>query len=101
VWRVAVDTQTLEGNNDGGKLADFVPLTNYRLIDFVLLIRCCSSWSCSFLILVLFSITVYPMLCCMLFTCLNKLHSFINGSCFVWFGRGCELYWDSCPSFSS
>lgn len=31
VWRVAVDTQTLEGNNDGGKLADFVPLTNYRL----------------------------------------------------------------------
>ncbi|PUZ76946.1 hypothetical protein GQ55_1G331000 [Panicum hallii var. hallii] len=31
VWRVAVDTQTLEGNNNGGKLADFVPLTDYRL----------------------------------------------------------------------
>ncbi|RCV07666.1 hypothetical protein SETIT_1G263600v2 [Setaria italica] len=31
VWRVAVDTQTLEGKNNGGKLADFVPLTNYRL----------------------------------------------------------------------
>ncbi|WVZ74307.1 hypothetical protein U9M48_022508 [Paspalum notatum var. saurae] len=26
VWRVAVDTQTLEGNDNGGKLADFVPL---------------------------------------------------------------------------
>uniref|UniRef100_A0ACD5Z3T0 Uncharacterized protein n=1 Tax=Avena sativa TaxID=4498 RepID=A0ACD5Z3T0_AVESA len=31
VWRVAVDTQGLEGNKDCGKLADFVPLTNYRL----------------------------------------------------------------------
>ncbi|TVU28818.1 hypothetical protein EJB05_20353, partial [Eragrostis curvula] len=31
VWRVAVDTQALEGNNNCGKLADFVPLTNYRL----------------------------------------------------------------------
>ncbi|CAN6252649.1 unnamed protein product [Urochloa humidicola] len=31
VWRVAVDTQALEGNNNGGKLADFDPLTNYRL----------------------------------------------------------------------
>nr|CAB3447450.1 unnamed protein product [Digitaria exilis] len=30
VWRVAVDTQTLQGTNNGGKLADFVPLTNYR-----------------------------------------------------------------------
>ncbi|KAL6634882.1 hypothetical protein ACP70R_027553 [Stipagrostis hirtigluma subsp. patula] len=31
VWRVAVDTQALEGNTNCGKLADFVPLTNYRL----------------------------------------------------------------------
>ncbi|XP_062222524.1 tripeptidyl-peptidase 2 [Phragmites australis] len=31
VWRVAVDTQALEGNKNCGKLADFVPLTNYRL----------------------------------------------------------------------
>uniref|UniRef100_A0A0D3F8K4 tripeptidyl-peptidase II n=1 Tax=Oryza barthii TaxID=65489 RepID=A0A0D3F8K4_9ORYZ len=31
VWRVAVDTQGLEGNKNCGKLADFVPLTNYRL----------------------------------------------------------------------
>ncbi|KAM0869156.1 hypothetical protein ACQ4PT_040859 [Festuca glaucescens] len=31
VWRVAVDTQGLEGNKDCGKLADFVPLTNYRI----------------------------------------------------------------------
>ncbi|XP_072983794.1 tripeptidyl-peptidase 2 isoform X2 [Typha latifolia] len=30
VWRVAVDTQTLEDNPQHGKLADFVPLTNYR-----------------------------------------------------------------------
>uniref|UniRef100_A0A0E0K3A0 tripeptidyl-peptidase II n=1 Tax=Oryza punctata TaxID=4537 RepID=A0A0E0K3A0_ORYPU len=30
-WRVAVDTQGLEGNKNCGKLADFVPLTNYRL----------------------------------------------------------------------
>ncbi|XP_047082269.1 tripeptidyl-peptidase 2-like isoform X1 [Lolium rigidum] len=31
VWRVAVDTQGLECNKDCGKLADFVPLTNYRI----------------------------------------------------------------------
>ncbi|KQK00668.1 tripeptidyl-peptidase 2 isoform X2 [Brachypodium distachyon] len=30
VWRVAVDTQGLEGDKNCGKLADFVPLTNYR-----------------------------------------------------------------------
>ncbi|URD81130.1 Tripeptidyl peptidase II [Musa troglodytarum] len=30
VWRVAVDTQSLEDSPDTGKLADFVPLTNYR-----------------------------------------------------------------------
>nr|CAB3450616.1 unnamed protein product [Digitaria exilis] len=38
VWRVAVDTQTLQGTNNGGKLADFVPLTNYRH-GFILLER--------------------------------------------------------------
>ncbi|TQD86599.1 hypothetical protein C1H46_027865 [Malus baccata] len=31
VWRVALDTQTLEDNPDCGKLANFVPLTNYRI----------------------------------------------------------------------
>uniref|UniRef100_M8AQP4 tripeptidyl-peptidase II n=1 Tax=Aegilops tauschii TaxID=37682 RepID=M8AQP4_AEGTA len=31
VWRVAVDTQGLEDKKDSGKLADFVPLTNYRI----------------------------------------------------------------------
>uniref|UniRef100_J3KZN4 Uncharacterized protein n=1 Tax=Oryza brachyantha TaxID=4533 RepID=J3KZN4_ORYBR len=31
VWRVVVDTQGLESNQNCGKLADFVPLTNYRL----------------------------------------------------------------------
>ncbi|KAJ8511728.1 hypothetical protein OPV22_002162 [Ensete ventricosum] len=30
VWRVAIDTQSLEDSSDTGKLADFVPLTNYR-----------------------------------------------------------------------
>ncbi|KAJ0970189.1 hypothetical protein J5N97_023066 [Dioscorea zingiberensis] len=30
VWRVAVDTQGLEDGSGNGKLADFVPLTNYR-----------------------------------------------------------------------
>ncbi|THU55160.1 hypothetical protein C4D60_Mb11t03630 [Musa balbisiana] len=30
IWRVAVDTQSLEDSSDTGKLADFVPLTNYR-----------------------------------------------------------------------
>ncbi|XP_042419484.1 tripeptidyl-peptidase 2-like isoform X2 [Zingiber officinale] len=29
-WRVAVDTQSLEDTPDKGKLADFIPLTNYR-----------------------------------------------------------------------
>ncbi|XP_039137990.1 tripeptidyl-peptidase 2 isoform X1 [Dioscorea cayenensis subsp. rotundata] len=29
-WRVAVDTQGLEDGSGNGKLADFVPLTNYR-----------------------------------------------------------------------
>ncbi|CAN8274352.1 unnamed protein product [Cochlearia groenlandica] len=31
VWRVALDTQTLEEDPDCGKLADFSPLTNYRI----------------------------------------------------------------------
>ncbi|KAL5708116.1 tripeptidyl-peptidase II [Ranunculus cassubicifolius] len=31
VWRVALDTQSLEDDSDLGKLADFVPLTNYRI----------------------------------------------------------------------
>lgn len=31
VWRVAVDTQSLEDDSEHGKLADFVPLTNYRI----------------------------------------------------------------------
>ncbi|XP_054787399.1 tripeptidyl-peptidase 2 isoform X2 [Prosopis cineraria] len=30
VWRVALDTQSLEDDPDSGKLADFSPLTNYR-----------------------------------------------------------------------
>ncbi|ONK71943.1 uncharacterized protein A4U43_C04F14000 [Asparagus officinalis] len=30
VWRVAVDTQSFEDDSEHGKLADFVPLTNYR-----------------------------------------------------------------------
>lgn len=30
VWRVAIDTQSLEDDSDCGKLANFVPLTNYR-----------------------------------------------------------------------
>ncbi|PPR89054.1 hypothetical protein GOBAR_AA31630 [Gossypium barbadense] len=31
VWRVALDTQSLEDDTKSGKLADFVPLTNYRI----------------------------------------------------------------------
>lgn len=31
VWRVAIDTQNLEDVKDHGKLADFVPMTNYRI----------------------------------------------------------------------
>ncbi|KAG9441237.1 hypothetical protein H6P81_017091 [Aristolochia fimbriata] len=31
VWRVALDTQSLEDNQEHGKLADFSPLTNYKL----------------------------------------------------------------------
>ncbi|KAL8557152.1 hypothetical protein ACS0TY_004563 [Phlomoides rotata] len=31
VWRAALDTQNLEDNLGCGKLADFVPLTNYRI----------------------------------------------------------------------
>ncbi|KAL5567987.1 hypothetical protein UlMin_024562 [Ulmus minor] len=31
VWRVALDTQSLEDDADCGKLADFVPLTNFRI----------------------------------------------------------------------
>ncbi|WRX16951.1 Peptidase S8/S53 domain - like 10 [Theobroma cacao] len=31
VWRVALDTQSLEDDPNCGKLADFVPLTNYRI----------------------------------------------------------------------
>ncbi|XP_019427274.1 PREDICTED: tripeptidyl-peptidase 2-like isoform X2 [Lupinus angustifolius] len=30
VWRAALDTQSLEDDPDSGKLANFVPLTNYR-----------------------------------------------------------------------
>ncbi|XP_057527935.1 tripeptidyl-peptidase 2 isoform X1 [Amaranthus tricolor] len=30
-WRVALDTQSLEDKSGKGKLADFVPLTNYRI----------------------------------------------------------------------
>ncbi|KAJ7974178.1 tripeptidyl-peptidase 2-like [Quillaja saponaria] len=30
VWRVALDTRSLEDDPDSGKLANFVPLTNYR-----------------------------------------------------------------------
>ena len=30
VWRAALDTQNLEEDPDRGKLADFVPLTNFR-----------------------------------------------------------------------
>ncbi|AES62527.2 tripeptidyl peptidase II [Medicago truncatula] len=30
VWRVALDTQSLEDDSDCGRLANFVPLTNYR-----------------------------------------------------------------------
>ncbi|PON90851.1 Tripeptidyl peptidase [Trema orientale] len=30
VWRVALDTQSLEDDPDNGKLANFVPLTNFR-----------------------------------------------------------------------
>ncbi|GMN44594.1 hypothetical protein TIFTF001_013779 [Ficus carica] len=31
VWRVALDTQSLEDDPDSGKLADFTPLTNFRI----------------------------------------------------------------------
>ncbi|CAA0834352.1 Tripeptidyl-peptidase 2 [Striga hermonthica] len=31
VWRAALDTQSLEDDSGCGKLADFVPLTNYRI----------------------------------------------------------------------
>nr|AFN53692.1 tripeptidyl peptidase II [Linum usitatissimum] len=31
LWRAALDTQNLEDNPECGKLADFVPLTNYRI----------------------------------------------------------------------
>ncbi|KAE9464869.1 hypothetical protein C3L33_03223, partial [Rhododendron williamsianum] len=31
LWRVALDTQSLEDDQDRGKLANFVPLTNYRI----------------------------------------------------------------------
>lgn len=32
LWRVAVDTQSLEEDPKSGKLANFVPLTNYRYV---------------------------------------------------------------------
>ena len=32
LWRVALDTQSLEDDPGCGKLADFVPLTNYRYV---------------------------------------------------------------------
>ncbi|GJY09672.1 tripeptidyl-peptidase 2 isoform X2 [Tanacetum coccineum] len=31
VWRVALDTQSLEDDPESGKLADFAPLTNYKI----------------------------------------------------------------------
>ncbi|XP_068645593.1 tripeptidyl-peptidase 2 isoform X2 [Aristolochia californica] len=31
VWRVALDTQSLEDDQEHGKLADFIPLTNYKI----------------------------------------------------------------------
>ncbi|XP_027359339.1 tripeptidyl-peptidase 2-like isoform X3 [Abrus precatorius] len=31
VWRVALDTQSLEDDSNSGKLANFMPLTNYRI----------------------------------------------------------------------
>lgn len=31
VWRVALDTQSIEDDPDCGRLADFEPLTNFRL----------------------------------------------------------------------
>ncbi|KAK9121596.1 hypothetical protein Syun_019213 [Stephania yunnanensis] len=31
LWRVALDTQCLEDDSASGKLADFIPLTNYRI----------------------------------------------------------------------
>lgn len=33
VWRAAVDTQGFEDGSENGKLADFVPLTNYRCVS--------------------------------------------------------------------
>lgn len=32
VWRAAIDTQSLEDDPENGKLADFVPLTNFRFV---------------------------------------------------------------------
>lgn len=32
LWRVAIDTQTLEDDSECGKLANFTPLTNYRYV---------------------------------------------------------------------
>lgn len=37
VWRVAIDTKSLEDDPDCGKLANFVPLTNYRYIWLLML----------------------------------------------------------------
>jgi hypothetical protein len=47
VWRVAVDTQALEGSNNCGKLADFVPLTNYRYVQiYVVVLYCRCYFNC-------------------------------------------------------
>ena len=36
VWRVALDTQSLEDDPESGKLADFAPLTNYKYTFLIL-----------------------------------------------------------------
>lgn len=40
VWRVALDTQSLEDDPDCGKLADSVPLTNYRYVQILVIVAC-------------------------------------------------------------
>jgi len=40
VWRVALDTQSLEDDPDCGKLADSVPLTNYRYVQSLVIVAC-------------------------------------------------------------
>lgn len=40
VWRVALDTQSLEDDPDCGELANFVPLTNYRYVQSLVIVAC-------------------------------------------------------------